>query len=493
MADRIIVVVAIGVLMVSGVVLAERPAATPQSTQSATPVTFHNDVLPILQKNCQSCHRPGQIAPFSMLNYQETRPWAKAIKGAVVSRTMPPWPADRNYGHFLNDRSLKQADIDTLAAWADTGASEGDPSTAPAPVQWPADNWKIQPDRIVDLPAYPVPARGTLEWYNLAVPVPFQEDTWVTSMELLPGDPAVVHHICWSFEKHRPTTVYNRYEWMELPRDEAGVATIRGNTPMIREEQIIATQVVGSAEIKRSRGRLSIAGGIQFCYVPGLTYEDYRVWGAGRLVPAGSDIILSIHYTPNGKEVVDRSRIGFTVAKTPPAKKFVQLLAAGGAVPTGAGGVPAGAGGVPTGATRRMLAIPPFDDNYLAPPLDITFLKDVELVWLWPHAHLRGKSAMFKLIHPDGREEILLNVPRYDFNWQLSYQTSVKIPKGARIHAELRYDNSAKNKFNPDPSRWVYEGDQTWEEMTGLVTGYLLDRDADETNFTTRFVPLTGG
>src|SRR5262249_7797118 len=152
-------------------------------------------------------------------------------------------------------------------------------------------------------------------------------------------------------------------------------------------------------------------------------YDDYRTWGAGRLVPAGSDIILSVHYTANGKEVTDRSKIGFTVAKTPPAKKFVQLGAVGGPPPDGQA---AAAPRPPANGNRPIFAIPPYEGNYLGPPTDITFLKDTELVWLWPHMHIRGKSAQYKLIYPDGREQIVLNVPRYDFNWQLSYQTSVK-------------------------------------------------------------------
>ena len=162
---------------------------------------------------------------MSLLSYQETRPWAKAIKAAVTTRKMPPWFADPNYGHFINDRSLKQSDIDTLAKWADSGAAEGDPKDAPAPVQWPKGGWGIQPEVVMDLPPRDVPAKGVLEWELIALPAPFKADTWVTSMEILPGDASVVHHICFSFEKHKPTTVYNRYEWVQVPRDETGNPT----------------------------------------------------------------------------------------------------------------------------------------------------------------------------------------------------------------------------------------------------------------------------
>ena len=209
-----VVVFVIGILLMGALGLA-MPAQ-----ESRPVVTFNKDVLPILQRNCQSCHRPGQIGPFSMLSYKDTRPWTKAIKAAVVSRTMPPWLADRQYGHFDNDRSLKQAEIDTIAAWVDNGAAEGDLKDAPAPIQWSAAGWQIQPDVTVDLPAFPVPARGVMDWQILAIPAPFKEDTWVTSVETLPGEPSVIHHFCFGFEKHRPTTMYNTYEWGEVPRDD---------------------------------------------------------------------------------------------------------------------------------------------------------------------------------------------------------------------------------------------------------------------------------
>jgi len=186
---------------------------------------------------------------------------------------------------------------------------------------------------------------------------------------------------------------------------------------------------------------------------------------------------VSLHYTTNGKAVTDKTKIGFTVAKTPPAKKFV-VQGAGEDTPVIA----------PTSASERAVfasaynpsfAIPPKEANYLAPPMDITFMKDVEIVGLRPHAHVRGKSAQYKLVYPDGREEVILNVPRYDFNWQLSYRTALQIPKGTRMHFEFRYDNSENNKNNPDPNRWVYQGFQSWEEMMAPNLGFMVDRDAD--------------
>ena len=438
------------------------------SAQAQQPsITFNKDILPIMQKNCQSCHRPGQIGPFSMLNYTDVRPWAKAIKTAVVSRTMPPWLADPNYGHFENDRSLRREEVEKIAAWVDAGAPEGDSKDAPPPAKWPDGGWQITPDVVVDLPPFTVPPRGVLDWEILAIPSPFKEDTWVTSVETLPGEASVVHHFCFGFEKHFPTTMYNTYEWMEVPRDETGVAINHGGR---EPEGIVATREVGGTEIKRRRGRpvLPASGNADFCYLPGLPYQDYRPMNAGFLVRAGSDIILSLHYTTNGLSVTDKTKIGFTVAKIPPAK---QVLPQGGEEGRKADTAP-----IQQKSKITELAIPPNEGSYQAPLTEITFLKDVDLISLTPHGHMRAKSVSYKLIYPDGREEIVLKVPRYDFNWQLMYRTSLKIPKGSRMEVQFVYDNSPANKYNPDASKWVYYGQQSWEEMGTPFLGLLVDR-----------------
>ncbi|PYS08673.1 MAG: hypothetical protein DMG15_26260, partial [Acidobacteria bacterium] len=353
-----------------------RSATAVAKEESDRVVTFYKDVVPVLQKNCQTCHRPGQIAPMSLLTYKEARPWAKAMKAAVIARKMPPWFADPKYGHFNNDRSLKPAEIETLVAWVDHGAVEGDAKDAPPPVQWPDEGWQIKPDVVVDLPPYKVPATGVKEWEQLAIPAPFKEDTWVTSVEISPGQPAVVHHYCFNFETHKPTTVYNVYEWMEVPRDDDGVAK-NHKRGADTKEGIVLRRAVGTTVETRQPGRQTIRGGNQFCYLPGLPYEDYRPVNAGVFVPAGSDIVVSMHYTANGVDLIDKTRIGFTVTKVPPAKRFIPQD---------------GEDGQNAPIVRKQaiqdLAIPPFDSNYLGPPADITFLKDLELVWFRPHAHM---------------------------------------------------------------------------------------------------------
>jgi len=412
---------------------------------------------------------------MSLIGYNDARPWAKAIKNAVMLKKMPPWFADG--GHFTNDRSLKHDEIATLAKWADTGALEGNLKDAPPPVDWPKGGWSVRPEVVMELPPHDVGPKEVLEWELIAFPAPFKNDAWITSMEILPGDSSVVHHICLSFEKHKPETVYNRYEWVKVPRDSTGNPT-PGNSGFAElPNMMTATREVGSQEVKYRPGAPSLKSKNDFCYIPGNNVDDYRPWNAGKLVPAGSDIILSLHYTANGKTVTDRTKIGFTVAKTPPAKMFV-VQGAGEDAPVIK----------PSAASARArfsqaynpdFAIPPNDPNYLAPPMDITFLKEVQLVRLRPHAHVRGKSAQYRVTYPGGREEIVLNVPSYDFNWQVAYDTLLTLPKGSKLHFEFRYDNSLNNKFNPDPNRWVYQGFQSWEEMMAPNLGFLVDRDAD--------------
>src|SRR5215475_14234911 len=211
------------------------PIAMGQTPAAA--VTFNKDVLPILQKNCQGCHRPGQIAPMSLLTYKDARPWAKALKNAVVTRTMPPWFADPNYGHFLNERSLKQTEIDTIAKWVDAGAPEGDAKDAPPPTRWAEGGWQINPDYIVEGPTYDVPAKGIVEWTWFVVPGGFTKDTWVTSIEVLPSQLAVTHHVCLSYVQHTPGIEYFKPVLPRaIQRDENGneirtAAGQRGSPP----------------------------------------------------------------------------------------------------------------------------------------------------------------------------------------------------------------------------------------------------------------------
>jgi hypothetical protein len=444
----------VAAIAASGAPAAQR-APTPATT---TAPTFTRDVLPILQRSCQSCHRPGQVAPMSLLTFRDARPWARAMKNKVISREMPPWFADPAHGRFANDRSLARRDIDTIASWADAGAPEGDPADAPPPVRWPADGWQIRPDIVVRGPEFRVPARtpqDVIEWVTYLMPSGFTRDTWITSLEIKPSVLEVTHHICFTFEPHRPDAQYYVPTWSESPRDEEGAAIRTPPPPRPAAPPPAARPASGR------RPGADIAGGFN-CWVPGRAADDYRPFGAGKLIPAGSDISIQVHYTPNGKDVVDRPLIGFTVADTPPAKRWMSYGIVGGG---------------------PDFAIPPHEPNYKSPPFDLEFLADVELVEFMPHMHVRGKNMTYRLVYPDGRAEVVLRVPKYDFNWQLLYQPEkpIRVPKGTKLYVDAYYDNSTANKYNPNPNRTVYLGRMTWEEMMAPFFGVLIDAATDPT------------
>ena len=415
---------------------------------------FHKDVLPILQRNCQTCHRPGQVAPMSFLTYQNARPWAKAMKSAVLSKKMPPWFADARYGPYVNDRSLKPDEIETLVKWADNGAPEGDAKDAPAPVEWP-EGWQIAPDIVLQGPTLEVPAKpknNVVEWINVIMPTGFTKDTWVTSVQIKPEHPQVTHHICTDYIPHNPNVKYGVPIWQDKERDEEGAA-IPEKGPTFGAAPPRADARAGNAAVVQR-------GGAQDCYLPGNPAADYRTVKAAKLIPAGYDILYGIHYTPDGTPYTDHIQMGFTVANQPPPRRYVSLL-------------------ISAPMDAKTFAIPPNDPNWQCPPAEATFLQDAELVFMMPHMHVRGKDTRWTLEYPDGRKQVVLDVPRYDFNWQLGYNTSIQVPKGTKLRVDAHYDNSVNNQFNPNPAKTVYYGEMTWEEMMSPFFGVVVDADAD--------------
>jgi len=200
--------------------------------------------------------------------------------------------------------------------------------------------------------------------------------------------------------------------------------------------------------------------GTEDCYLPGNFAADYRPINAAKLIPAGSDIAFNLHYTPNGKAVTDHVKVGFTVASKPPERRYISLLTSS-----------------PTDPKR--FAIPPNTPNWESPPAEVDFLQDAELVYLMPHMHARGKDMTYSLEFPDGRKQVILSVPRYDFNWQLGYNVSIKVPKGAKLHIDAHFDNSASNRANPDPNKTVYYGSMSWEEMMNPFFGVVVPANAN--------------
>jgi hypothetical protein len=379
-------------------------------------VTFSRDVAPLVQKHCQACHRPGEAAPFSLLTYQQARPWAKAMKEAVLLKKMPPWSADPHYGNFSNDRSLSADEVKTLVAWADAGAPEGDPKDLPAQASFVA-GWSIpKPDVVYQFPkAFAIPASGTIEYEKVIVPSGFTEDKWVQFAEARPDDRAHVHH-------------------MILFVREPGSHWLR-NQPA--GEFFVAPKVADDNTDTSALPSDFLVG-----YAPGQPPEILEP-GQGKLVKAGSDFVMEIHYTTNGKASSDRSKFGLVFAKQPPRTRVLTLS-----------------------ATNGKFKIPPGNPNYR---VDAEFETgaNVKLASLHPHMHGRGKDFEYRIVLPGGETQTILRVPHYDWHWQHWYNLAapIDLPKGARIECTAHYDNSPNNPDNADPTKEVTWGDQSWDEM----------------------------
>lgn len=414
------------------------------SIASAAPSapTFYKDVLPVLQKNCQTCHRPGEAAPMSFLTYDSTRPWAKAIKSAVATKKMPPWFADPHVGKFGNDPSLSSDTIETLVKWADDGAPAGNPADAPAPLTW-FEGWRIgKPDVIIKVPqAYSVPASGTVDYQYVIVPTGFTEDKYVSMAEARPSAPSVVHHIL-AFVR-APGSSFLRGAPANAAFSEKGLRSeMEARMKKMREENPEAF-----AKARRAAAGGPDMGGGDFGdmiagYAPG-TLPDILKPGQVKLIPAGSDIVFQIHYTANGKPASDVSQLGLVFAKYKPVERVLTLA-----------------------ATTQDFVIPAGNPNYEV-DAKLKLQDDATLINMLPHMHFRGKSFEYRVTYPSGEKETLLDVPNYDFNWQLTYDLAKPrlLPKGSVIECTAHYDNSADNKWNPDPTKDVRYGEQTWEEM----------------------------
>ena len=440
-------------------------------------VTFHEDVEPILQRKCQNCHRPGQIAPFSLLSYDDASGWEGMIAEVVENGRMPPWQAHAGAGQFSNDRSLSAAEKETILQWARGGAPRGDPSRAPPPVKFADADWLIgKPDAVFEIPRpFDVPARGSVKYQYFMVPTGFTEDKWVQAVEVRAGNRSVVHHILVFYGDPKDPRRWER----EFGGGTQGyfAAMVPGELPVVYPE------------------------------------------GTGKRIPAGSNLIFQIHYTTNGVAGTDRSRIGLIFAKSE-VKQEVKTRA----------------------AVNTKFRIPANTERHVATASQY-FPRTMTLLSFLPHMHLRGAAFRYDLLLPtrvqvskspyegllpeevltrmrydardgsltwvgamndkafeelsayygepqnrealekirkDGREEVLLDVPGYDFGWQSSYILArpIIVPEGSRIECTAAFNNSASN---PALTRDMWEksvrwGEQTWEEM---LIGYFDSIDGE--------------
>jgi hypothetical protein len=373
-------------------------------------ITYSRHISRILQARCVECHRPGEIAPFALMEYGEVAGWAPMIEEVVREQRMPPWHANPEFGHYANDARLTDEEKDQIYRWVAAGAPEGDPADLPPPREYVA-GWRIgEPDLVIPMRETPfqVPAEGEVRYQYFVVDPGFTEDKWVRAAECRPGNRAVVHHI------------------------------------------IVAAQGVGG----RNRGELgsewltATAPGAKPLILPD---------GLAKRIPAGSRLIFQLHYTPNGTAQEDLSSVGLIFADPKTVKKEV----------------------VTKNASNHSFRIPPGEGNHRV-EASFTFRDDSQMLAMFPHMHLRGKSFRYTAQYPDGRSEVLLDVPRYDFNWQNAYvfPEPKKMPAGTKLACVAYFDNSEDNLVNPDPAKEVRWGDQTWEEMMiGYFDMVLADQD----------------
>jgi mono/diheme cytochrome c family protein len=434
-------------------------------TESKAAVTFNKDVAPIFFKNCAECHRPGEAAPMSLLSYKDARPWARSIREKVISREMPPWHADANVGQFSNDPRLTQAEIDAITAWVDGGAEEGDPRDLPPSPKF-VEGWSIgQPDLILKMPEeFTLEANGPDEYQNFEIDPGFTEDKYVQTAEARPGNRRVVHHIIAAIlpppdgAQPRKEPTKGEIEKILAERDrilykEGFLRRLRPDVPVYDD----GCQLPSGGGGNQLDGSGQFRFGMQLtAFVPG---AKPAIWEPGMVIkiPAGSKILLQVHYSKTAGQVEkDRSTIGLIFAKQPPRKELFSHL-----ISNNYFRVPSGA------ENHRVTAC------WTAP-------QDIHLIGAQPHMHNRGRAMEIKAFYPDGRSEVLLNVPRYDFSWQTFYlfKQSTAIPKGTRFMVTGYFDNSARNKKNNDPEQEVRFGEPTYDEMMIGLIEYSVDGQA---------------
>lgn len=374
--------------------------------------TFHGDVEAIVNRACLPCHRSGGVAPFTLESYQDVSRRAKMIEFVVKEGIMPPWFAAEGYGPWRNDGSLTKHEKETLFAWLEAGMPQGNEADAPAKPEFPV-GWTIgDPDAVFQLPnPIEVKESGFMSYVNVNVPTNFSEDKWVERIEVLPGDRRAVHHI---------------------------LVFIR--TPEQAGNRLLEALADASDAISGFFG----------IYVPGNSALIYPE-GLAKRIPAGSVLRFQIHYTPYGKATTDQSRIGFIFAEDEPQHEVLTAS-----------------------LVNLGLAIPPGADNHHV-EARLRVPTDVQILSFLPHMHVRGKAARYELVSERGTQ-ILLDVPRYDFNWQLNYvlEEPLHISAGDTLIFRAWYDNSEANPANPDPTKTVRWGAQTYDEMHLGYVEYIV-------------------
>ncbi len=454
------------VILLLAAVLVALPSSNANTIKT---VTFTKDIAPIFNKNCATCHRPGEAAPFSTLSFKDVRPWAKSIKEKVANRTMPPWHHDPHVGQWSNDARLSQADIDTVVAWVNAGAPEGNAKDMPLAPKF-TEGWAIgKPDLIIPMPKeFVLKANGPDEIQHFEVDPGFKQDTYVQMAEARPGNRKIVHHII-AFvqppqknnDAAKKMTPEERRKMREEMDDkmvffqDGFLTKVKADAPVYDDG--CATSSGGGGVFRDGSGGDGGGSALLAGYAPGM---NQAVWPAGTVkkIPAGSKLIFQLHYSTFlgvTSEERDQSSVGLIFAKN--TERELKT----------------------TGIANHYFKIPAGAENHRATAC-WTAPEDMHIVTFMPHLHMRGKSMEFKAVYPNGKSEIISSVPSYDFNWQVVYyaKNPVAIPKGTKVIVTTTWDNSTKNKFNPDPKKDIRWGDPTYEEMTIGWIDYTLDKQS---------------
>ena len=376
-----------------------------------TPISYANEVAPILQKSCVPCHSPGNIGPFAMSNYEKVKGWSSTIQEVLLAQRMPPWHADPHYGDFANERGLSSEQAHTLVQWIQQGAPRGegeDPLASSSAV--PADPWPLgKPDRIVAFSkAEEIPDNGVFEYRYIYARSPFPNNVWLRAAVVKPGNRKAVHHV------------------------------------------LVTIMTPQELQARKSRQGNTAGGGIDgffAAFVPGYDSVTFHE-GTGKYLPAGSIMVFQMHYTATGKPESDLTEMGLYLSKEKPK---VELKT--------------------RSAFNVQFKIPPGESNHET-VAEYRFAKEGLLYELMPHMHLRGSWFKYEAMYPNGKSEVLLSVPNYDFKWQHLYRFKEpkRLPAGTRLVCRGGHDNSAQNPDNPDATKTVGFGEQTFDEM---FIGYI--------------------
>jgi peroxiredoxin len=409
------------------------PIQREKETKTTGKVTYYRDVLPILQENCQQCHRPGEVGPFSLMTYKQAVNWSADIREYTQERKMPPWkPIDGPAFH--NERKMSDKDLATLAAWVDGGVPEGDAKDAPQPRKF-TEGWQLgEPDLVLTVPEeMNVGPSGKDLFRVFVLPTSEKEDKFVTAIEVRPGNKRIVHH----------TLNYI---------DQTGKGRELDQTEKDRKK----------AENEQDQGPgYSVEMGVGFLPQGGLggwapgQMARHLPEGTGHFLPKGADVILQVHYHRDGRAEKDRTSIGLYFAKKPVAKRMQSMVIPG-----------------------RFVVIPAGEARYSVKGA-INVEQDCVVHSVMPHMHMLGKEIKVTVTPPEGKAFTLIAIDDWNYNWQETYRLKepITVKAGTKFSVEAIYDNTDKNPNNPfNPPRQVFFGEQTDNEMCFVFLGATSDQ-----------------